>query len=94
MVVQEWACVFGFLCAEQRKLTFPSIPMEQNMVFADGSPPPSHVIDSWLKLLQKREPIAVHCVAGLGRYGFGGIDRSLAFFCSLFSLPLLSGGSD
>lgn len=92
--MQEWACVFGFLCAEQRKLTFPSIPMEQNMVFADGSPPPSHVIDSWLKLLQKREPIAVHCVAGLGRYGFGGIDRSLAFFCSLFSLPLLSGGSD
>ncbi|XP_058391165.1 protein tyrosine phosphatase type IVA 1-like isoform X2 [Diceros bicornis minor] len=41
--------------------------------FNDGAPPPSHIVDKWLKLIRKKfrqDPgscIAVHCVAGLGR---------------------------
>jgi protein tyrosine phosphatase type 4A len=44
-----------------------------NYPFDDGSPPPSAVVDDWMKLLKTRfteDPgccVAVHCVAGLGR---------------------------
>lgn len=45
-----------------------------DMQFEDGSPPPAAVVDEWLDLIRNRfkeRPdacIAVHCVAGLGRY--------------------------
>lgn len=46
--------------------------------FPDGDPPPAHIIDEWLRLVDttmtpnktpdaKRSAIALHCVAGLGR---------------------------
>ncbi|KAJ1977630.1 hypothetical protein H4R34_003507 [Dimargaris verticillata] len=45
--------------------------------FPDGAPPPSHIVDQWLNLVENRfgpdgtnpdnRTIAVHCVAGLGR---------------------------
>jgi protein tyrosine phosphatase type 4A len=40
----------------------------QELPFSDGSPPPQSVIDGWLAIVHKKEPIAVHCVAGLGRH--------------------------
>lgn len=51
----------------------------QEMAFQDGSPPPQHILDSWLSLCDKvfkkksdgesktAPTVAVHCVAGLGR---------------------------
>lgn len=44
-----------------------------DLVYNDGSFPPSHVIDAWLDLLRAHSLenpgscIAIHCVAGLGR---------------------------
>lgn len=38
--------------------------------FKDGQPPPDTVIEAWLQLIDDTKtthPIAVHCVAGLGR---------------------------
>lgn len=41
--------------------------------FPDGDPPPHHVIDQWLGLVEEefaapdKRTLAVHCVAGLGR---------------------------
>ena len=46
----------------------------QDWQFDDGNPPPSKIVDEWFNLLKtrfKEEPgccVAVHCVAGLGRY--------------------------
>ena len=37
------------------------------MPFADGDPPPRTVIDKFLEMIDKKNVIAVHCVAGLGR---------------------------
>lgn len=45
----------------------------QDWPFDDGGPPPTEIVDDWLKLLNtkfREEPgccVAVHCVAGLGR---------------------------
>lgn len=45
----------------------------QDWPFDDGGPPPTQIVDDWLKLLNtkfREEPgscVAVHCVAGLGR---------------------------
>lgn len=44
-----------------------------DLQFADGFPPPQHIIDQWFELCRTRfredsnACIAVHCVAGLGR---------------------------
>ncbi|XP_061885304.1 protein tyrosine phosphatase type IVA 2 [Entelurus aequoreus] len=59
--------------------TYDKAPVEKEGIqvldwpFDDGAPPPTHIVDDWLKLLNtkfREEPgccIAVHCVAGLGR---------------------------
>ncbi|XP_077403941.1 protein tyrosine phosphatase type IVA 2 isoform X1 [Vanacampus margaritifer] len=59
--------------------TYDKAPVEKEGIqvldwpFDDGAPPPTHIVDDWLKLLNTKfrdEPgccIAVHCVAGLGR---------------------------
>ena len=53
----------------------------QDWAFDDGAPPPTKIVDDWLNLLKtkfREDPgccVAVHCVAGLGRYG------SLIHFC-------------
>lgn len=40
----------------------------QELPFPDGTPPPSSVVQSWLKIVDRHEPVALHCIAGLGRY--------------------------
>jgi protein tyrosine phosphatase type 4A len=35
--------------------------------FADGDIPSNEIIENWKKLLEKNEPIVIHCLAGLGR---------------------------
>jgi len=48
----------------------------QDWPFPDGEPPPESIVKSWLQLIydifvkhpKSTECIAVHCVAGLGRY--------------------------
>ena len=48
--------------------------LSQDLAFEDGDPPPDTVIDEWFKLTdlifttKKGTCVAVHCVAGLGRY--------------------------
>lgn len=55
----------------------------QDWQFDDGNPPPSKIVDEWFNLLKtrfKEEPgccVAVHCVAGLGRYDFDKISLNL-----------------
>lgn len=52
-----------------------SVSCVQDWPFDDGAPPSNQIVDDWLNLLKlkfREEPgccIAVHCVAGLGRYG-------------------------
>ena len=70
----------------------------QEMAFKDGDPPPQHVLDAWLDLCDrvfskkkskvdsesKSAPsIAVHCVAGLGRY----VPVARAWFCRSGTFP-------
>ena len=44
----------------------------QEMEFQDGESPAEEIIEKWLDLVEERvkqqETVAVHCVAGLGRY--------------------------
>lgn len=49
------------------------------MYYPDGQSPPQDVIDRWLELVtgtfdkknkEEKPCIAIHCVAGLGRWGF------------------------
>jgi len=46
----------------------------QDLPFDDGMPPPDSVVMDWFEVLRSRftaDPtscVAVHCVAGLGRY--------------------------
>lgn len=65
--------------------SYSTAPMEAagikvtDLPFADGDPPPSHVVNEWLNLVEdefdrkddnkhaSKKAIAVHCVAGLGR---------------------------
>ncbi|XP_044028409.1 protein tyrosine phosphatase type IVA 2 isoform X2 [Siniperca chuatsi] len=59
--------------------TYDKAPVEKEGIqvvdwpFDDGAPPPTQIVDDWLKLLNNKfreEPgccVAVHCVAGLGR---------------------------
>ncbi|XP_072303707.1 protein tyrosine phosphatase type IVA 2 isoform X1 [Eucyclogobius newberryi] len=59
--------------------TYDKAPIEKEGIqvvdwpFDDGAPPPTQIVDDWLKLLNTKfrdEPgccVAVHCVAGLGR---------------------------
>ncbi|CAL1584514.1 unnamed protein product [Knipowitschia caucasica] len=59
--------------------TYDKAPIEKEGIqvvdwpFDDGAPPPTQIVDDWLKLLNtkfREEPgccVAVHCVAGLGR---------------------------
>ncbi|XP_048449035.1 protein tyrosine phosphatase type IVA 1 isoform X1 [Rhincodon typus] len=60
--------------------TYDTSPVEKEGIqfldwpFDDGAPPSNQIVDDWLTLLRakfREEPgccIAVHCVAGLGRY--------------------------
>ncbi|KAJ1909125.1 hypothetical protein IWQ60_008522 [Tieghemiomyces parasiticus] len=64
-------------------VTYQKKPLEDKGIaihdwsFPDGAPPPAHIVDQWLRLIQQRfgadganpdkNTIAVHCVAGLGR---------------------------
>lgn len=47
---------------------------DQDWAYDDGTAPPGDIVDQWFKLIKDRfqeDPsccIAVHCVAGLGRY--------------------------
>eukprot|EP00696_Hemimastix_kukwesjijk_P001192 gnl/Hemi2/11525_TR3981_c0_g1_i1.p1 gnl/Hemi2/11525_TR3981_c0_g1~~gnl/Hemi2/11525_TR3981_c0_g1_i1.p1 ORF type:complete len:168 (+),score=14.80 gnl/Hemi2/11525_TR3981_c0_g1_i1:67-570(+) len=60
--------------------TYSTAPFVQNGLtvhdwpFADGQPPPADTVTKWLELVKREfhgkpptHPIAVHCVAGLGR---------------------------
>ncbi|XP_054914793.1 protein tyrosine phosphatase type IVA 2 isoform X1 [Poeciliopsis prolifica] len=59
--------------------TYDKAPVEKEGIqvldwpFDDGAPPPTQIVDDWLKLLNtkfREQPgccVAVHCVAGLGR---------------------------
>eukprot|EP00475_Leptophrys_vorax_P022699 TRINITY_DN30919_c0_g1_i1.p1 TRINITY_DN30919_c0_g1~~TRINITY_DN30919_c0_g1_i1.p1 ORF type:complete len:169 (+),score=33.37 TRINITY_DN30919_c0_g1_i1:155-661(+) len=62
--------------------TYSVIPVEEakihveELAFADGEPPPEEVVAKWLRLVNqefdhkdstRKNSIAVHCVAGLGR---------------------------
>ncbi|XP_051792061.1 protein tyrosine phosphatase type IVA 3 isoform X2 [Erpetoichthys calabaricus] len=78
------------------EITYDKTPLEKDGItvmdwpFDDGAPPPTKIVDDWLNLLKTKfceDPgccVAVHCVAGLGRYfesciDSKGTDRSLKF---------------
>lgn len=52
------------------------IPPLQDLVFPDGQYPPEEVVRGWFDLLKQRfrdnneACVAIHCVAGLGRYDY------------------------
>lgn len=40
-----------------------------DLIFDDGGPPPSNIIDKWLEIVENigNQTLYIHCVAGLGR---------------------------
>jgi|SaaInlStandDraft_5_1057022.scaffolds.fasta_scaffold189165_1 protein tyrosine phosphatase type IVA len=60
------------------------------MPFSDGEPPPADVINAWLsvsKTSNKESCVAVHCVAGLGRY-VGRLQAAVTSFTLTLTLIL------
>lgn len=67
----------------------------QEMHYADGASPPDEIIDAWTELVhqtfdkkskdQKNRPcIALHCVAGLGRYLDDVLGHARYVSCNVF----------
>ncbi|CAF99049.1 unnamed protein product, partial [Tetraodon nigroviridis] len=86
--------------------TYDKTPVEQEGIqvldwpFDDGSAPPDQVVDDWLNLLQMKfrdEPgscVAVHCVAGLGRFVPPGVRGSCQGAPVLVALALIECGME
>lgn len=65
--VSHWVCCCENASYDESKLTALGIKLVV-WSFPDGESPPKAIIDQWLELcFSSEKPVAVHCVAGLGR---------------------------